>query len=155
VTASASRPTVAALVVAIVILAACTSGGGPSRSARNYLAIATPANRRLDHAFDALSGSDRDNLEAAKTDLRSIAVVERGFDRQLLTVGLTPDERRTAEELIASNESRAALTTRVAAAASLAQLHALEPQLTAANRPVEDKVRALRRQLGLPPPDTD
>jgi hypothetical protein len=36
----------------------------------------------------------------------------------------------------------------------LSQLHGYQPRLTAANKPVEDAVRVIRRQLGLPPPET-
>ena len=41
-----------------------------------------------------------------------------------------------------------------AAAASLRRLRGYQPRLDAANEPVEDAVRVIRGQLGLPPPDT-
>jgi hypothetical protein len=41
-----------------------------------------------------------------------------------------------------------------AAATSLSGLHSYEPVLDAANVPVEDAVKAIRRRLGLPPPES-
>ncbi len=41
-----------------------------------------------------------------------------------------------------------------AGSASLRRLARIERRLTAANEPVQDAVRVLRSQLGLPPPDT-
>jgi hypothetical protein len=55
---------------------------------------------------------------------------------------------------VIANESRARLSDRAAASASLAALHRYLPLLTAANAPVEDAVRVIRAELGLPPPQT-
>jgi hypothetical protein len=52
------------------------------------------------------------------------------------------------------NQARAQLTIMAAGSASLPQLRAYERRLTAVNEPVEAAVRLIRRQLGLPPPDT-
>ena len=59
-----------------------------------------------------------------------------------------------ARTLYRVNQARARLTLRIAGSASLRQLDALKPRLTAANGPVEQQVRLIRRQLGLPPPQT-
>ena len=59
-----------------------------------------------------------------------------------------------ARLLVTANEARARLTTAAAASTSLSQLHRYEPRLTAANQPVEEAVRVIRSQLGLPPPET-
>ena len=59
-----------------------------------------------------------------------------------------------ARLLVTTNEARARLTTAAAASTSLSQLHRYEPRLTAANQPVEEAVRVIRSQLGLPPPET-
>jgi hypothetical protein len=58
-------------------------------------------------------------------------------------------------DLIALDEYRADLTTSAASEPTLAALQAARPGLTAANDPVEQQVRILRRQPGLPPPDSD
>jgi hypothetical protein len=114
-----------------------------------------PANAKLDAAFDALEDADHDRLTAAQHDLQSIAATERDFDRQLSALGLPPAMSSIANALVAVNEQRASLTDQAAAAPTLAQLHTFDDRLEAANDPVEDQVRALRSQLGLPPPDTD
>jgi len=122
-------------------------------AARSYLAIALPANRRLETDFDGLK-DHRGDLAAATADLRDAAATERQFDRRLLALKLPPATETVARQLVTANEARARLTTAAAASASLAQLHRYEPRLTAANKPVEDAVRVIRSQLGLPPPET-
>jgi hypothetical protein len=140
-----------ALAVVLAALAACSSH--PSL-AHQYLRVAGAGNRSLDHSFDALDGRDRDDLAKARVDLRAIASTEHHFDRQLLLLALPPAMAKTAATLVRVNETRAALTLQAAASTSLAQLRTQLPQLAAANGPVEDQVRSLRRQLGLPPPST-
>src|SRR6266852_7365010 len=44
--------------------------------AARYLAIALPANRQLDHAFNGLAASENKDLAAAEADLRSAAATE-------------------------------------------------------------------------------
>jgi len=122
-------------------------------AARSYLAIARPANRRLETDFDGLD-NHRGNLAAAQADLRDAAATERQFDRRLLALNLPAPTETAARLLVTANEARARLTTAAAASTSLSQLHRYEPRLTAANRPVEDAVRVIRSQLGLPPPET-
>ena len=122
-------------------------------AARSYLAIARPANRRLETDFDGLD-DHRNDLAAAKADLRDAAATERQFDRRLLALKLPAATETVARLLVTVNEARARLTTAAAASTSLSQLHRYEPWLTAANAPVEEAVRVIRSQLGLPPPET-
>jgi hypothetical protein len=122
-------------------------------AARSYLAIALPANRRLETDFDGLDNHHGD-LAAARADLRDAVATERRFDRQLLALKLPAATETVARMLVTANEARARLTTAAAASTSLSQLHRYEPRLTAANAPVEEAVRAIRSQLGLPPPET-
>jgi hypothetical protein len=122
--------------------------------AKRYLAIALPANRRLDADFDGLDDNDHDDLAAAAADLLAAAATERQFDQRLLRITLPPDIEVIARLMVAANQSRARLTDEAARSASLAQLRGYAPRLTAANAPVEEAVRVLRTQLGLPPPDT-
>ena len=60
----------------------------------------------------------------------------------------------TARALARVNEARAAVGSKAAASTSLEELRAYDGQLSAANAAVEEHVKALRHQLGLPPPDT-
>jgi hypothetical protein len=122
-------------------------------AARSYLAIALPANRRLETDFDGLD-DNHNNLAGAEAALRDAAATERQFDRRLLALNLPAATGTVARLLVTTNEARARLTTAAAASISLSQLHRYEPRLTAANRPVEDAVRVIRSQLGLPPPET-
>jgi hypothetical protein len=164
--------TAAALCCAALLAAGCAAGQ-PARPARpaspapalatgaerqalaaRYLAIALPANRRLEIDFDRLDGRDRGNLAAAQDDLRQAASTEHLFDRRLLAIAFPSATEAQVRFLVWVNESRATLTTTAAASTSLRQLARYEPQLVTANRPVEQGVTAIRSQLGLPPPDT-
>jgi hypothetical protein len=160
---------------AALLAAGCSGGGRPAAAsahashaapagqaispaqrkmaARSYLAIALPANRRLETDFDGLK-DHRGDLAAAQADLRDAAATEREFDRRLLALKLPPATEAVARRLVTVNEARARLATAAAASTSLSQLHRYQPRLTAANGPVEDAVRVIRRQLGLPPPET-
>ena len=123
-------------------------------AARRYMAIARPANQRLEDDFDGLEGPDRNNLPAARADLRDAAATERLFDWRLLALPLPPPTKAVARQLVNVNQARAGLTAAAAASTSLHQLRGYERRLTAANAPVEKAVRVIRSQLGLPPPAT-
>jgi hypothetical protein len=149
-------------VSASLLAAACAGGQesaathtrAPSTPAAQYLRIAEPANRRLKIDFDRLAGPDRDHLAGALGDLRDAASTERLFDWDVLSLFLPPAVEVTAQDLVRTNESRAKLTSTLSAYRSLEQLRRDEKSLTAANAPVEEAVRSVRRQLGLPPPQT-
>ena len=149
----AGRPAAAAPASPAAPAVQAISPAQRKAAARSYLAITRPANRRLETDFDGLDDHPGD-LAAAKADLRDAAATERQFDRQLLALKLPAATERVARLLVTANEARARLTTAAAASTSLSQLHRYEPRLTAANAPVEDAVRAIRSQLGLPPPET-
>jgi hypothetical protein len=137
-----------------------TGGGGAAAGARSqglaarYLAIAQAGNRRLERDFDPLEDRDRNNLARARADLRDAAATERLFDSRLRALRFPPATERVARDLYRINQRRATLTAAAAAAASLRWLHSYEPVLDAANVPVERDVAAIRRALGLPPPDS-
>ena len=135
---------------------AAAVAAGPSRpvAAARYLAIAEDGNRRLEVDFDRLAGRDRTRLAAAHADLRDAAATERRFDRRLLAIVFPAATERIARLLFQVNQSRASLTISAAASVSLRQLGSLERRLRAANVPVEEAVRVIRSQLGLPPPET-
>jgi hypothetical protein len=114
--------------------------------------IARAGNRRLNADFDPLEQRDRNDLVRAKADLRDAAATERLFDRRLLRIVFPSETERVAHDLYRVNQARARLTAAAAASTSLRRLHAYQPRLDAANRPVEQAVRTIREQLGLPPP---
>jgi hypothetical protein len=120
--------------------------------ARRYLAIARPANHRLDHEVDGFADHQRSDLAAAEADLRAEAVTERRFDRQLAAIPFPPWIAVMARATIRANQSRAALADREARSASLARLHSYAARHRAADASVEFGVRLIRQALGLPPP---
>ena len=148
------------LVGATLLAGACAAQSAaphttaPPRPAMGYLRIAEPANGRLEIDFDRLAGPDRAHLASAEGDLRDAASTERMFDRDVLTLSLPPTVEVTARDLVRANESRARLTLTFSADHTLQQLTHDEKILTAANAPVEEAVRSVRRQLGLHPPST-
>ena len=177
------RAAVASLVTAgsVLLAAGCASSGTAARSpashstagnvpaagnmaaaaarlkamAARYMAIARPANRELDHEFDGFGDHMNDgDLAAARADLGAAAVTERRFDRQLTGLSFPPRAEPFVRLLYRANQARAALTSTAAGATSLRELRGYQRRLDAANGPVEDAVRIIRGQLGLPPPDT-
>lgn len=130
------------------------TAGTTHAAAAHYMAIARPANRELDHEFDGLKHHEQDNLAGARADLRAAAATERHFDRQLMAISFPPSAGPVVLLLYRVNQARAALTSIAAGAVSLSQLRGYQQRLDAANEPVEDAVRVIRDQLGLPPPDT-
>ena len=123
--------------------------------AARYMAIARPANRELDHEFDGFDDHIKDgDLAAARADLRAAVVTERRFDRQLIALSFPPRTEPFVRLLYRVNQARAELTSTAAGVTSLRELRGYQRRLDAANEPVEDAVRVIRAQLGLPPPDT-
>jgi hypothetical protein len=127
---------------------------GVHAAAARYLAIADAGNRRLETDFNRIGGPDRNNLQAAAADLRDVAATERLFDRRLLAITFPAGAEQTARLLYQVNQARASLTAAAAGSVSLRQLRHFQRRLAAANGPVEEAVRVIRRQLGLPPPQT-
>jgi len=167
-------PTRSALLAAVasgLTLAACgCSAGAQARSASptspaserasirllgaRYLAIAEPANHRLDVEVDAYADNARHNLAAAEHALRAEAATEHKFDRQLAAISFPPAIEATARALIRVNEIRVKLTLQQAAARSIAALLAFTATHHAADAELEAQVRSIRSELGLPPPST-
>jgi hypothetical protein len=153
VTGVAVTLTVAACSAAATTHATTVAASIPALATK-YLAIANPSNKNLDHDFDLLADHHHSDLAASQQDLRTIAAVERAFDRDLRALRFPAAYSVTAAALVRMNEARANLTSQAATASSLAVLHTYETELTAMNARVEDQVRTLRKQLHLPPPST-
>lgn len=167
----------AATMATVAVLAAGCSGpahpvsqaqAGPTRSAAaglavgaqrkalaaRYLAVAVAGNHRLEAEFGRLHTQDRTRLAAAHRDLLQVAATERLFDRRLLGIPFPSATERIARFLYWVNQARASMTAAAATSPSLAQLYADELRLNQANKPVEQAVTIIRRQLSLPPPET-
>ena len=158
-TAAAAATPVPASTAPASTVPASTAQAALSAAARRalaarYLVIAQPANHQLDHDFDGLKDHEGDNLAVAEADLRAAAATERRFDRQLIAITFPPPTEAIVRLLYTANQARAALSMTAAATTSLRQLRGYQTRLDAANEPVEEAVRVIRSQLGLPPPDT-
>ncbi len=68
--------------------------------AARYLAIARPANHRLDEAVDGFEDHRRDDLAKAVAGLRAQAATERWFDRQLARIRFPAEIEAIARERI-------------------------------------------------------
>ena len=121
--------------------------------AADYLAIARPANHRLDVEVNAYAKHARHDLAAAAAALRAQAATERHFDRQLAAIPFPPAITATASALISVNQIRVRLTQHQAAATSIPALLSLAGRHKAADAEVEAQVRVIRAELGLPPPE--
>lgn len=122
--------------------------------AHQYLAIARPANHRLDVEVDGYGDHERDDLRAAKKDLREEVATERRFDGQLLQIPFPAPIEMTARALVKSNQVRIGLTEGQARATSLASLRSFDRLHKASDAAVETQARQIRVFLKLPPPAT-
>jgi hypothetical protein len=158
------RPAVT--LVLLLLAAGCTPSGHPpgtgaqaprqepSAAAAAYLAAAEPANRRLDAEVQSYTSHEHRNLAAAEAPLRAEAVTERWFDQRLVKIPFPPPAAATARALVRANERRAELAVRQARSPSLAALQSFTRRHQSADAAVEAQVKAIRRTLGLPPPNT-
>jgi hypothetical protein len=165
----------AVVLFAAVLLAAGCAGSHPAKTAAparqvrtastvsaaqlhalaaRYLAIAEPANERLDHEVDGYEDNSHHNLPAAEADLRAQAATEHEFDRQLSRIPFPLPIAAMAQALIGANQIRIGLTGQQARSSSLAQLRSFDHRHHAADAAVETQVRIIRQALGLPPPKT-
>jgi hypothetical protein len=124
------------------------------RLAARYLAIAGPANERLDHEVDGYQDESGHDLAAAEDELRAEAATELRFDRQLSRIPFPLPAAAAAQALIAANQTRIGLTSQQARSSSLGRLRSFDRRHHAADAAVEDQVRFIRQALGLPPPKT-
>jgi hypothetical protein len=133
---------------------ASSAAPGIRALAADYLAIARPANHRLDIEVSAYAKHARHDLAAAADALRAQAATERHFDRQLAAIPFPRAIDATARALIGVNEIRARLTEQQAAATSIPALLSFSGRHKAADAQVEAQVRVIRAELGLPPPES-
>jgi len=122
--------------------------------ADRYLAIAQAGNRRLERDLGRLEDRDRIRLATAKAALADAAATERLFDHRLSLIEFGPPIKPIASLLYRLNQARASATAAAARSTTLRQLRTWLQRLDRENAAVEEAVRILRSQLGLPPPDT-
>jgi len=120
-------------------------------AARSYLAVATPSDKQLDAEEDAYADDERDDLAAAKAELRAQVATERLFDQELAAIKFPAPVEATAQALIRANEARFRVTLRQARAKTLTALRALDGARKAGDAAVEVQAELIRKQLHLPP----
>jgi hypothetical protein len=120
-------------------------------AARSYLAIANPSDKQLDVEEDAYADDERDNLAAAKAELRAQVATERLFDTDLARIKFPAAVEATAQALIRANEARFRVTLRQARAKTLTRLRALDSARKAGDAAVEAQAVLIRKELHLPP----
>jgi hypothetical protein len=121
-------------------------------AAHRYLAVASPGNQQLAKEATALAASERDNLAAAKADLKAEVATASRFDRQLAAIKFPAAVEPIARDVIQANQALGRVTARQARAKTLAAMQALDARRTAAAAAVEAQVKRLRLALHLPPP---
>lgn len=131
------------------------TGKTKKRLAAAYLAVALPANRRLDKENDSYEDNEHDNFVTAKRELRGEIATERRFNAKLLKIDFPADIAAVAWSLAQANNRRIALTERQARAATIVKLRAFDRRHKSADAAVEVQVRIIRTELGLPPPEND
>jgi hypothetical protein len=151
-------------VALALLVVGCTSGEPAGRAgtaaspgalkalAATYLAVAKPANRRLDTENDSFSDDEHGDLAGAESDLRAEAGTERRFDQQLSKIRFPPQIAVPVRALIQANARRITLTLRQARSSSVSGLLSFTHRHQAADAAVEAQVKVIRRDLGLPPP---
>jgi hypothetical protein len=100
---------------------ATSAANSRSSAAADYLAIAKPANDRLDDETGAYARDAHRNL-AARSDLLAEAAKERWCDQHLTKIPLPPPIAATARAMIRANQQRIALTERQARSMSLTEM---------------------------------
>jgi hypothetical protein len=123
-------------------------------AAHRYLAVANPGNQRLAKEATAFAASERDNLAAARADLKAEVATASQFDRQLAAIKFPAAVEPIARDVIQANQALGRVTARQARAKTLAAMQALDARRTAAAAAVEAQVKRLRLALHLPPPSS-
>jgi len=120
-------------------------------AARSYETLADASDKQLDVEEDAYADDERDNLAAAKAELRAQVATERLFDTDLAKIKFPASVEATAQALIRANEARFRVTLRQARARTLTRLQALDSARKLGDAAVEVQAELIRKELHLPP----
>jgi hypothetical protein len=120
-------------------------------AARSYETLADASDKQLNAEEDAYADDERDNLAAAKAELRAQVATERLFDSDLAAIKFPASVEATAQALIRANEARFRVTLRQARAKTLAALQKLDAARKAGDAAVEAQAVLIRKELHLPP----
>jgi len=121
---------------------------------RSYLAIANPANQQLNNEVTAFTASERNNLAAARTNLRAEVATASRFNRQLAAIKFPAAIEAISQAVIRANQARGRVIARQARARTLVRMRAFDARHAAADAAVEAQVKRLRQALHLPAPSS-
>ena len=120
-------------------------------AARSYETLADASDKQLNVEEDAYADDERDDLAAAKAELRAQVATERLFDTDLAAIKFPATVEATAQALIRANEARFRVTLRQARSKTLARLQSLDSARKAGDAAVEVQAELIRKELHLPP----
>lgn len=139
------------VVIALVVAGLVYYSGSSARIAGDYTAVAAPADQALGPEVNGYTRDQRDDLAAARSDLKKEAKTEASFDDQLAEVTFPGVADTEADALIRADKKRIKLVGLQAQAASLRQLRSFASAEQATTAAVETQVGRIRLALGLPP----
>jgi hypothetical protein len=140
-----------AAVLVLLILAVPYYAGASTRISSLYTNLAVPADRAVTADLEGYSNTMHSNLAAAKAYLQKQVQAEASFDNQLGQITFPPAPDPHADLLIAADQKRIKLITLQMHARTLRKLRSFNAQDLAANAVVEEQVKIIRQDLGLPP----
>jgi hypothetical protein len=140
-----------AVVLALLIVAVPYYAGASARISSLYTNLAVPADRALTADIQGYSVAMHSNLAAAKLDLQKQVQAEASFDNQLGGITFPPAPDPHVDLLIAADQKRIKLIKLQMQAKTLRKLRSFNAQDLAANAVVEEQVKIIRQDLGLPP----
>ncbi|HTS96793.1 MAG TPA: hypothetical protein VMI33_09235 [Streptosporangiaceae bacterium] len=141
-------PSVVAMV--LLILAVPYYAGASARITSLYTNLADPADHALTAEVDGYALDEHHNLAAAKLDLSKVVKTQASFDNQLGEITFPPAPDPHVDLLIAADQKRIKLFKLQMQATTLRKLRAFDARDEAANAAVEEQVRIIRQDLGLP-----
>ena len=141
----------AVIVIAMVVAGLVYYSGSSARISGDYTAVAGPADQALAAELAGYTRHQRDDLAAARSDLKKEAKTEASFDGQLAEITFPGAADTAADALIRADKKRITLIGLQAQAASLRQLRSLGSADQATTAAVETQVGRIRQDLGLPP----
>jgi len=131
---------------------AATASAQLAALGHRYLLIANPANQQLNNEVTAFTASERNNLIAARTNLRAEVATASRFNQQLAAIKFPAAIEAIARNVIRVNQARGRVIARQARARTLVRMRTFDARHAAADAAVEAQVKRLRQALHLPAP---
>ena len=140
--------------IVLIVAGLIYYSGSSARIASDYTAVAAPANLALTGEVNGYTHHQRDDLAAARSDLRREAKTEASFDTKLAALTFPGAASSAADVLIQADQKRVKLIGLQAQSTSLRELRSFNGADQSATAAVEVQVGRIRQALGLPPVST-